>query len=423
MSRTDSRNTLRAMSAVDLTAALRRRRAAPRPRSRARTSGARHLLDEEILERVANRVERHERGAGRGELGQHPVGSGIDRQLDVVAAVADLHERCARATRAIGPARRSTPAATRSQPRTWNARMSVSRPVVTSRPRARMATRLQSASASLSTCELKKTVQPRSRSRRMSARTSRRPSGSRPDIGSSRITSSGSLMSAWAMPTRCSMPLENLRSCSRRSPRDPDFVEQPARARPAVGGAVAEQPGEVLEQLLGRQVVVEVRVLGQVADAVPDRRDRRAAGRAAPRWPEVGNTSCISSFSVVVLPAPLGPRKPKTSPGCDVERQAVERAVGSLLPEADRVVLGQIGGGQRVHGQRTAPGAGREGLLRCDSLELIGDGLVEQRRRQRALDLHAVDEEGWRRADAELAAIAQYRPSPARALSGTARRS
>ena len=38
--------------------------------------------------------------------------------------------------------------------------MSVSRPAVTSRPLARMATRLQSASASLSTCELKKTVQP-----------------------------------------------------------------------------------------------------------------------------------------------------------------------------------------------------------------------------------------------------------------------
>jgi hypothetical protein len=31
--------------------------------------------------------------------------------------------------------------------------------------------------------------------------------------------------------------------------------------------------------------------------------------------PLVGKTSCISSFSVVVLPAPLGPRKPKTSPG------------------------------------------------------------------------------------------------------------
>ena len=96
-------------------------------------------------------------------------------------------------------------------------------------PCARIATRLQSASASLSTCELKNTVHPRSRSRRMSARTSRRPSGSRPDIGSSKMTSSGSLMSACAMPTRCSIPFENLRSCSRRSAPMPDLVEQAAR--------------------------------------------------------------------------------------------------------------------------------------------------------------------------------------------------
>src|SRR5262249_42092318 len=30
--------------------------------------------------------------------------------------------------------------------------------------------------------------------------------------------------------------------------------------------------------------------------------------------PLVGNTSCMSSLSVVVLPAPFGPRNPKTSP-------------------------------------------------------------------------------------------------------------
>src|SRR6185295_9345480 len=127
--------------------------------------------------------------------------------------------RTARSTRAPSAATTSspTPATTISQPPAWNGCISVSRPDATSRPFARMATRLQSASASLSTWELKKTVQPRSRNRRMSARTSRRPSGSSPDIGSSKITSSGSLMIACAMPTRCSMPFENLRSCRRRS--------------------------------------------------------------------------------------------------------------------------------------------------------------------------------------------------------------
>ena len=42
-------------------------------------------------------------------------------------------------------------------------------------------------------------------------------------------------MSACAMPTRCSMPLENLRSCSRRSPPMPDFVEQPLDTLPPLG--------------------------------------------------------------------------------------------------------------------------------------------------------------------------------------------
>ena len=38
---------------------------------------------------------------------------------------------------------------------------------------------------------------------------------------------------------------------------------------------------------------------------------------------------------VVVLPAPLAPRKPKTSPGCDGERDAVERLhVAEALAEA-----------------------------------------------------------------------------------------
>ena len=64
--------------------------------------------------------------------------------------------------------------------------------------------------------------------------------------------------------------------------------------------------------------------------------------------PEVGNTSCISSFSVVVLPAPFGPRKPKTSPALDVERQAIERAIGPLSPEADGVVFRQLVSGKRA---------------------------------------------------------------------------
>ena len=111
--------------------------------------------------------------------------------------------------------------------------MSVSRPAVTSRPFARIATRLQSASASLSTCELKNTVQPRSRSRRISARTSRRPSGSRPDIGSSKITSSGSLIERLRDADTLQHALRELAQLQATLGADADLVEQPRDARRA----------------------------------------------------------------------------------------------------------------------------------------------------------------------------------------------
>ena len=58
--------------------------------------------------------------------------------------------------------------------------------------------------------------------------------------------------------------------------------------------------------------------------------------------PDVGKISCISSFSVVVLPAPFGPEEAEHLAAVDLERQAVERAVRAPPPEADRVVLGEL---------------------------------------------------------------------------------
>ena len=205
------------------------------------------------------------------DVGQQLFGRRVERQLQLDIVRRRWRRRFARGRRSAGSASSCRSATTSSQPWTLNASISRSRPLATRRPFARIATRLQSASASLSTCELKKTVQPRSRRRRMSARTSRRPSGSRPDIGSSRMTRSGSLMSAWAMPTRCSMPLENLRSGSRRSRADAHLVEQRVHAPAPVGGA-------------------ECRTARRSSEAVPrpsgDRRSRAApAGSRSAAWP------------------------------------------------------------------------------------------------------------------------------------------
>ena len=124
-------------------------------------------------------------------------------------------------------------------------------------------------------------------------------------------------------------PLRELAQLQPALGADAEAIEQRGRRasadRPPL---IAEQPREVVQQLLGGEVVVEVGILRQVADA-PARRRRSPTGR--PRIsarPAVGKISCISSFSVVVLPAPLGPRKPKTSPVLDLERQA-RRARGT----------------------------------------------------------------------------------------------
>src|SRR4030095_15477696 len=126
------------------------------------------------------------------------------------------------------------PGTTTTQPPAWKAISSSREPAAARRPFVRIATRLQSASASLNTCELKNTVQPRSRSRKMSSRTSCRPSGSRPDIGSSRNTSSGSLMRARAIPTRGMIPFSQGRRANRRSaPMPTSSSNRVARWRPS----------------------------------------------------------------------------------------------------------------------------------------------------------------------------------------------
>ena len=149
-----------------------------------------------------------------------------------------------------------------------------------------MAMRVHSSWTSLRMCELKSTVLPRSCRSSMMRLTSTRPTGSSPVIGSSSSTSSGSLMSAWAMPTRCSMPLEYLRRCVSAAcsrPTSPRSASTRSRLRLAVE---PEQPGAEAQELAAGEVVVEVRVLGQVADVRDARHAQlhRAGGR--PHQPE-----------------------------------------------------------------------------------------------------------------------------------------
>ena len=103
MSRTDSLKTLTAI--VRMTPD--RHDAALSLEPRARLLG--DLLDEEVFERVANGIERHELRASADQIAQQQLGRRLERQLERVALLAErrraLHARHddARATSAVRP--------------------------------------------------------------------------------------------------------------------------------------------------------------------------------------------------------------------------------------------------------------------------------------------------------------------------------
>ena len=148
----------------------------------------------------------------------------------------------------------------------------------------------------------------------MIPRTSARPTGSSADVGSSRKTSSGRPSRATPRPSRCCMPFENA----------PDEVAGPVgRARRSSSAARdlgclsagrAGQRAVEREHLARPQPGLVAEELRQVAHPTPGPRSPSGAPSTVP-LPPVGRASPSSSLTAVVLPAPFGPRKPKTSPG------------------------------------------------------------------------------------------------------------
>ena len=254
-----------------------------------------------------------------------------------------------------------TPSRMISQPLSCAVTRSASVPDAISRPLATMAMRLQSVSASDRMCELKKTVRPSSRSRRISARTSRRPSGSRPDIGSSRKIDLGVVDQRLGQPDALNHPLRELAQLEAPLGAEPDLVEQPRHAGGPLGAPVAEQAGEVAQQLLGGEVVVEVRVLGQVADPplhleVAERpaENRRRPGRRVDQLHQ--------QLEGRGLAGAVRPEESEDLARLDGEGQAVEGAVRPRPPEADLVVLRKLVRFDSRHDRQENRLTGRDGF-------------------------------------------------------------
>ena len=152
-----------------------------------------HLLHEIVFERLAHGLSDTTRAPSARSSAMHAIGLRVRRKLQQPRARADSGVTLRTARRQRRHAVRSaTSATTSSHPLSSKARISSSGRTQPAGPAPRSPTRLHSASASDRMCELKNTVQPRARKPRIRSRTSRRPSGSRPDIGSSRNTTSGS---------------------------------------------------------------------------------------------------------------------------------------------------------------------------------------------------------------------------------------
>ena len=249
-------------------------------------------LEVDVLERVVRLADRQHVGAGRdqrpgdGGRGDRRVGHGEDVGGGAVLR-ASRRRPAGRRTR--GPARRAERAVrTVSVLANSRSRSSSGRPIVRSVV-FRIATRSQRRSASSRRWVVRKIVTPRWRSPSISSWTSRAATGSRPEVGSSRNSTSGSLSSARARATRWRRPLDRApqASCARSARLT---ASQGARRCGRVGVGHLVQVGEALEVLEHAQPQVQPRRLGHDRDPPPDldavlgrQRDpgdrRRARGR------------------------------------------------------------------------------------------------------------------------------------------------
>ena len=111
---------------------------------------------------------------------------------------------------------------------------------------------------------------------------------------------------------------------------------------------IAEERAEVFEQLLRRQVIVEVRVLRQVSDPALDLdvADRPAEDLGAARGRE---DQLHQQLERRGLAGAVRTEKAEDLALPDLEGQRVERPVGPRAPESDGVVLGKGLGPYCVH--------------------------------------------------------------------------
>ena len=151
--------------------------------------------------------------------------------------------------------------------------------------------------------------QPCAASAWISFQNSRRALGSTPAVGSSSSSSCGFGSVQAPSASRCFQPPESSpASCSSR-PREAEPLDHRARGRARVGEPIEAR--DEFQVLAHREILIEAEALGHVADMALDLVGLRADVVAeAGAVPSSGVSRPHSMRMVVVLPEPLGPRKP-----------------------------------------------------------------------------------------------------------------
>ncbi len=172
-----------------------------------------------------------------------------------------------------------------------------------------------------------------------SSRMATRASGSSADVGSSRISNSGSLISACASPMRCCMPRENFAHIAVGFRFQFHLPQDLAAAQPQPLGSHAVQRA-VEAQQLGRGTMIEGDILRQKADARA--RIRVAKGFAQQlsrprRRPHESKREMDGSG----LPCSVGPEETEDLAALQRQREAVERAHPLARP-GDAVIFRDV---------------------------------------------------------------------------------
>ena len=149
-------------------------------------------------------------------------------------------------------------------------------------------------------------------------------------------------MSACAMPTRCTIPFENLRSCSRRSAPMPTSSSSARHPLPALGGVVAEELGEITRAAPPRSGSRRSRGSPPGSRCAAAWRRGRPAGRESRLDPrsERSAASAASASSSCRRRWARGSRRSRPSRSTAIRRSSAR--YGRLRQKPIGVVLGQL---------------------------------------------------------------------------------